>query len=182
MFADFTTASGGTRNPNTIAYRTPSLGGLTLLAAVGLGEGCPGRDQGMNAEYTGGPLYAAFGYEEIAKGTAALNDNSLMNAALHYNFGFIKPMLYVARSKTGGGRLTNEYVSLTATAQLAAGTIKMALGRLDPAGANNTQTKLGLGYDHYLSKRTWLYADTGFGREDAKSSNRAYALGVRHHF
>jgi predicted porin len=182
MFADFATASGGTRNPNMISYKTPKAGGFSLLAAVGLGEGGAGRDQGMNVEYAGGPVYGAIGYEKIANGTAALNNNSVLNAALHYDFKFIKPMLYVSRSKTGGGRLSNEYVSLAAAAPLGSGSVKMAVGRFDPAGVNNTQTKLGLGYDYYLSKRTWIYADSGFGREDSKSSNRAYAIGMRHHF
>lgn len=105
-----------------------------------------------------------------------------MNAALHYNSKFIKPMLYVARSKTGGGRLSNEYISLAATVPVGPGSAKLAVGRLDPAGSNNTQTKYALGYDHSLSRRTLIYADLGMGRETGKSNNTAYAIGVRHNF
>jgi predicted porin len=60
--------------------------------------------------------------------------------------------------------------------------------RFDPQGDDNNETKVGLGYDYFLSKRTRLYADVGFTRKDLPapaaqpSNNTAYNLGVRHDF
>ena len=71
---------------------------------------------------------------------------------------------------------------MAATAPLGNGVLKAAWARLDPQGANNTATKIGLGYNYNLSKRTNLYFDVGAGREDTKTNNTAYALGLRHTF
>lgn len=182
MFAGFAAASGGTRNANNVAYMTPRFGGFTLLAAASAGEGAVGRQVGINTEYSSGSLYSAAGYERVSNGPAANNGNTLVNLSAQYDFKFVKPFVYAARAKVSGGTRSNEYFAVGATVPVGAGFVKAALGRLDPYGAANTQTKLGLGYDYWFSKRTLLYADTGFGREDGQSNNTVYALGVRHHF
>src|SRR6185369_1064939 len=122
MWAYYTTpGTGAVRSDNTVGYKSPSWGGLTIQAAVGLGEGVTSRVTGLNAEYGAGPIYAAFGYEKDNKGPAATDGNSLWNLAFHYDLGVVKPMFYYARSKiTGlnglGGGLTNKFISLGALA------------------------------------------------------------------
>ena len=172
------------RTSNTVGYKSPSLGGLTFNGAVSLGEGAAGcaRTQAFNLEYAAGPIYAGLGYSKASQGAATVDGNSLINLAFHYNFGVVKPMLYYARAKTNGGNNTNKVIELAATAPLGNGVLKAAWARLDPQGANNTATKIGLGYNYNLSKRTNLYFDVGAGREDTKTNNTAYALGLRHTF
>lgn len=189
-WAGFQTAGGGVRSSNTVGYKTPSLGGFTANLAVGLGENSAtaGRDTGANLEYAAGPIYAGLGYEKINDGPAASADNSLVNLGFSYNFGMVKPILYYAQAKVAGGTRTNKYIQLAATAPIGAGELKLAYGRLtvdNGAGVGETKNgKLGIGYNHYLSKRTNLYADFGRGTSDATGAtdNSAYALGVRHRF
>jgi predicted porin len=190
MWAGYLTNSG-VRVPNTVGYKSPNLSGFTAQAAVGLGEGATSRAAGFNGEYAAGPIYAAMGYEKLSNGPVATANNSVVNFAFHYDLGMVKPILYYARGKVAGGTLTNKYLMLGALAPIGGGTLKAAYGRLTPdstAANNGTQTKLGLGYDYPLSKRTNIYADLGMGRKNQGNSaagftnNTAYALGVKHTF
>jgi predicted porin len=188
--------STGVRTSNTVGYKSPSFSGLTAQVAVALGEDVVGRDTGFNVEYGAGPIYAGFGYEKINNAgptTAAASGNSLVNFAFHYDFGVVKPIFYVSRAKVNVGTatpLTNKYWMLGALAPIGGGTLKAAYGRLTPDSAtpastpwaNQTQSKLGLGYDYPLSKRTNVYADVGYGRADNASNNTTWALGVKHTF
>jgi predicted porin len=186
---------GGVRSSNTVGYKSPSWSGLTLQAAVGLGEAVTSRTNGFNAEYGAGPIYAALGYEKLAKGPVTTDGNSLINLAFHYDLGMVKPMLYFARAKVSngvtGGALTNKYVSLGVLAPIGGGTLKAAYGRttLDNAFLNNgNESKFGIGYDYPLSKRTNVYADAqqtrkGQGNSIAEfTNNNTFALGVKHTF
>jgi len=182
------------RTQNTVGYKSPNLGGLKVQAAVGLGEGTQpgGRDVGFNAEYAAGPIYAAFGYDKTSDGTLARTDgNSLLNLALHYDFGVAKIIGYYARAKVGpNSDFTNKFYELGARVPIGAGVLKAVYGRLSPeafytsltASNNAKKTKLAVGYDYFLSKRTNVYADLGMGKEDTKTNNRAYAFGIRHDF
>jgi predicted porin len=180
-----TAAAPQVRPANTIGYKSPNLGGLTVQAATGLSEnGTAGRNDGFNVEYGGGPIYAAAAYERISGGAAVTDGNKLMNLALHYDFGFAKLIGFLARSKTNGGLASNKFVELAATVPIAGGKFKAALGRLDPDGADNTVTKFALGYDYPLSKRTNVYGDFGQFKSDVAgtTNNNAFAFGLKHTF
>lgn len=186
--AGFANTQGGSsvRSSNTVGYKTPSLGGLTANVAVGLGEGAAGanRHQAFNVEYGAGPIYAGLGYAKLSGGAPATDGNSLINLAVHYNFGIAKVIGYYARGKTNAGNDTNKTIELAATANLGNGVLKAAWARLDPQGNDNNVTKIGLGYNYFLSKRTNLYADFGRGTSSVAgvTSNSAYALGLKHTF
>lgn len=171
------------RTSNTVGYKSPNLSGLTVQAAVALGENAPGigRQQGFNAEYSGGPIYAGLGYMRTTDG--ATDGNSLINLAFHYDLGFVKPIVYFGRAKTGtNGANSNKVVELAATAPIGPGKLKAAWARLDPEGANNTIQKIALGYDYPLSKRTNVYGDFGQAKQDGTSNNRAFGFGIKHTF
>ena len=198
-----TTNGGSVRTNNTVGYKTPNLGGFTANAAVGLGEANIGRDTGFNAEYTAGPIYAGLGYDKVSgAGTLAVGQtaagnavdgNSLVNIGFAYNFGFIRPIVYFARSKTGAGSVnTNKMAQVALTAPIGPGVLKAMYLRFKPQDAKNEQ-KFGIGYDYFLSKRTRLYADYAQAKKDGVnaaavpagtgySNNSAFNLGVRHDF
>ncbi|HEV7913104.1 MAG TPA: porin [Albitalea sp.] len=189
--------TSNSRTSNTVGYKSPSFGGLTVNAAVGLGEGVVPRDSGFNVEYAAGPIYAGFAYEKLSGLSAALGDgNSLINMAFHYDLGVVKPIIYYARAKVAGGTLVNKTLQLGALAPVGPGTLKAGYGRetleaVAPASLGNI-TKFSIGYDYPLSKRTNVYADASFGRQkDNVSStgvrtsftnNNAYAFGLKHTF
>jgi predicted porin len=183
---------GSARTSNTVGYKTPSFGGLTANVAVSLDEtNQQGRNVGFNAEYAAGPIYAGLGYEKITDG--ASDGRGVVNVAFHYNLGFIKPMVYFAKADAGaGGNQSNKVVLLSATAPLGNGVVKFGVSRisfdLPAAAAEDTHTKVGLGYNYNLSKRTNLYFDIGSATGVANATgtkgerSTAYALGLRHTF
>lgn len=186
------------RHTNGIGYKSPNLGGLTVNAAVGLGEGSTtlNRDAGINVEYTGGPIYAGIGYGKKTGTDTDSDGNSLINVAGAYDFGVAKLMGYFVRTKTGfNSEATNKFFLIGATAPLGPGLLKVGFGQLthDPAGAGDDKTKVkkfAIGYNYNLSKRTNLYLDlstanddleVGFDGNNSKNST-AYAFGLRHTF
>jgi predicted porin len=172
------------RTSNTIGFKSASFGGLTAQAAVSLSEATQqGRHIGFNVEYAAGPLYLGGAYETVSDGTA--DGSRLMNFAVHYNLGFVKPMFYYAKSKHGArGNFSSDMWMLSATAPLAGGTLKAQYYSVDfDRRIVGDRTKLGLGYNYPLSKRTNLYADMGLARQKGGAkNNNAYAFGVRHLF
>lgn len=181
----FNNTAASARTSNTIGFKSANFSGLTVQGAVSLSEATQqGRNLGFNAEYTAGPLYAGFGWESIKGGNA--DGLGMMNAALHYDLGVVKLIGYLARSETRGAtaraEVKNSMWKIGATAPLGGGLVKMMYYKVNPAGVNNTRTKLGLGYNYPLSKRTNLYADMGLARADSLKNNNAYGFGVRHNF
>ena len=189
-------AGGSARSSNTVGYKTPNFGGLTANVAVSLAESTgQGRGLGFNAEYAAGPIYAGLGYEKITGGSA--DGRGVVNLAFHYDLGMVKPIFYYAKSKVGaGGNLSNKVYSLAATAPLGNGVLKAGYTRLSlDSGwgvAEDKLTKLGLGYNYNLSKRTNLYFDLGSASGAASLAtaapgnkgerSTAYAVGLRHQF
>lgn len=181
QYAGFT-STAGIRTNNTVGYHSPNLGGLTVNAAVSLGEAVAGRDAAINGQYRSGPLYVGLAYEKISGGPAATDGDSLTNLGVIYDFGFIKPMLYLARAKVGAGQRSNDAASIAATVPVGRGSAYLVYGRFDPEGNDNLLRKVGAGYGYPLSKRTNLYADVGQAREDGKTNNTAYGVGIKHTF
>jgi predicted porin len=181
-------AGGSARSSNTIGYKTPSLGGLTANVAVGLSESTgQGRNTGFNVEYAAGPIYAGLGFEKINDGFS--DGRGVTNLALHYNLGFVKPIFYYAKSKSGaGGNDDNKVYLLAASAPLGNGLVKFGFSKITfETGTEKSHKKLGLGYNYNLSKRTNLYADMGSATGRAANGtkgerNTAYAFGLRHTF
>lgn len=182
-YAD-TCSGSSVRTSNTLGYKSPNMGGLTAQAAVSLGEGAAGcgRQIGGNVEYAGGPLYVAGGFAKTSQG--ATDGNSLFNLAAHYDLGMVKLIGYFARGKTNNGDDSNKFVQFALTSPIGGGKLKAAFGRLDPEGDDNNVTKISVGYDYPLSKRTNVYADFGRAKSqvDGTDSNTAYAFGLKHVF
>lgn len=186
-------AGNGARASNSVGFKSASFSGLTVQGAVSLSEGTQlGRGMGFNAEYTAGPIYAGVGYETIKNGT--FDGTGVINVGGSYDFGVVKVLGYFARSLTRtppnrippGQSLLQEdknYMwSASVTAPLGGGLAKAMYYRVDPRLANNTRQKLGLGYDYFLSKRTNVYAEAAFGKEDLKTNNRGFGVGIKHLF
>ena len=195
QYAGYTTAPNGAssvRTSNTAGFKTRSFGGLTAQVAASLGEGAAGagRVVGGNLEFAGGPVYVGFG---VSKTTTGTNDgHQLINLGATYDLGFIKPALYFSQSKTGAaGAVTGRDVMFALTAPIGAGKLKFAFDRMDPnTSAGNTslavaqRTKIGIGFDYALSKRSGVYVDFGQAKNDfaGSTNNRAAAVGVKHTF
>lgn len=174
--------AGGVRLSNGVGYKTPNLHGFTSNIATSLSEGsAAGRVDSVNVQYNQGPVFAGLGYETVANGSA--RGQGLANLGFSYDFGAAKLMLYAARARWGqGGDSHSRVLSVGGQIPLGQGRLKLLALRVDPDGASNDSAKLGIGYDYFLSKRTALYADAGFGRMDTRTDSQALALGMKHSF
>ena len=173
---------------NAVSLRTPSLlGGLTGEVVVGLGEGGtavnpannPNRVVSAALIYSQGPVYASAGYTEVRTTTPAQSEYWVMAAA--YDFGFIRPIVSYSASRANTVNLTHGF-TLGATAPVGNGRVKAVYGRLNPSGNDNNTDKLGLGYDHILSKRTNLYANVGTAKTQQRTRSTGFDMGVKHVF
>ena len=158
------------RATNAIYYRSPSMGGLQLHAAIAAAEGQIAGEQGgtaakpLNKErplglgvvYAAGPLKVAVAFD---KNSADQKTTGLYGS---YNLGVATLMGQFEKGDTNitTASLVNKRVdrwSLGATVPMGAATIKAGYTRW----SDEDIKKLGLGVDYNLSKRTQLYADLG---------------------
>ena len=189
----------GLRTTNTVGYKTPSLGGFTANVAVGLGEASAtvGRDVGVNAEYTAGPIYVGLAYDKVTAGTStfgattgAVDGNSVVIVGGAYNLGFMRPMASYSKSKTRTGNAVNsDALSFGLTAPVGPVVLKAQYTQrntdaapLAGVAADVKLKKLGVGVDYFLSKRSKVYLDFAQVKETNRTNNSAFALGVRHDF
>lgn len=188
---DFTTArytvpgEGGTRASNQLGWRSPRWSGfgVTLGGAAGEATG-RGSDKSLLVNYVAGPVYAGFGHESARLATGG--DRTMNNLTGSYDFGVAKLALNWARTTDDGGATPAarrvQAMSLGLTVPLGSGVAKLAIGKLNPDGANNDSLKIGIGYEYSLSKRTSLRASLGSSKTDGLTRSTGYDLGLLHRF
>jgi predicted porin len=178
-------AEGATavRASNGISYLTPNtLGGFFVQATYALGgnsnsytvEGISAQDNGdyagINIGYQNGPLYAgvATSYlnqiRTVSESQAALGIGAthVVNAAVSYDFGFIKPDLFVSDSTVNSynEEYTTKVYSIGAVVPLGQGEFRVNYVHTTGSDylSGSHANMFGVGYVYNLSKRTALYA------------------------
>ncbi len=173
---------GTVRIANGVGYTTPKFGGFSATVAMGLGEGgttttaVGKRRIAGSVSYAEGPLFLNGAIDRVDSNDGAW----LINGG--YNFGVIKPTFNIAGSKNNGFEQRSWLVGATIPA--GAGFVRTGYGAYDDKSPANLDTKrLGIGYEHFLSKRTSLYTD-GFGEKVNNAPRRVYGLdwGITHRF
>ena len=180
------------QNANTVAYTTPSLGGLTAELSISAGEGVKSNKvMGLALNYGAGPFGVGLGYEK----NDGTKDNQFAVRA-NYELGSLLMGAYYQRSDVAGLGKRDAY---RVSAMLSAGALEfhanvgMADDWSNVSNSDATQYTVGLNYN--LSKRTKVYT---FYTVTDNSSNFSYfgatdrrgnalkassaALGVRHNF
>jgi len=177
------TVTGDTGWSDSIAYYSPKFGGLSFGAAAALKEPSNGGNWSANVGYAAGPLSATVVMQEVKKdGASAVADTRTWQLAGNY-------------ALTDGLKLFAQYgqvdnLSTGADYRISGAGVRAVLGlgavlaqyghvSADVGGNRNT---FSLGYDHFLSKRTDLYAVMMSDKQAGKSSGSAYAVGMRHRF
>ncbi len=174
QFANYTVPVSGIRSDNTVGWRSPRWAGFSTNLAWSAGEGTRSNSSGGNVEYTSGPVYLAAGWDKV-------NDQlkmALVGGA--YDFGVIRPAITLVQSTVG--TVKNKNVSLTARIPVGPHLVKLGAARLDPTGANNTNTRLSAGYEHFLSKRTSLLANVGTAKQGNLSRTTLFDFTIKHNF
>ncbi len=193
---------------NAVSYLSPKVGGFSTQLQVAAGEGgaaavgAPGvgRSVGFNLQYANGPMWIGLGYNDARReGSPLQNRQTVLGAS--YDFGRIKPMLSYAIGKNNVvGNPSTHTMTLGAIAPVGAGRIKAVLARYDAAVGQNPNAspfspynafpytngantnKLGLGYEHFFSKRTSLHADVGAAKTQGFSRSTGVEAGLKHVF
>ena len=179
---------------NQITYTTPSFGGLKANLHYQFGEqaGNSGKSNiGLNVMYFGGPL-TLMGFYERADISNPVPPNSLMNRKSDwmlggaYDFGMAKAYLTYGQAKVDATDFTGKTFSLGAEVPVLnkAGAIKAAMARTKATTGPGeaTRTTASLGYDHFLSKRTDVYAVGMYDKVTDLSSGTSFVVGIRHRF
>ena len=177
------TATGDSAWSDSIVYNSPSFGGLRAGAAVTSDtNNSGGRNVGANLGYAAGPFAAALVYQDVEKdGATAVQDTRTWQLSGSYALAVAKLFLQVGNvdNKTTGNSF--DIIGVGASVPVGAGSVLAYYGRIKPETGNDRKT-FTIGYDHYLSKRTDLYAVAMSDKIDTLSSGRGFSLGIRHRF
>lgn len=206
--------SGGTGWTDQISYESPSSDGFNLIASTSLPEGSGGRNSAAALVYGDDQLKVSLSWQSVRKdprtfadGTTS-NDTKAWQALLSYDLRYMK--LYV-----NAGSIQNDGTSkapidarysiygLGASVPVMRGNILLAYASRRTAdsvsavsatavGGNKARQVLSLGYDHFLSKRTDLYAvvmrdststvTSGVKDRSVSASGTNFGIGMRHIF
>ncbi|MBB5391321.1 MULTISPECIES: porin [unclassified Herbaspirillum] len=173
------------RTNNTVGYVSPELHGFTLSLAHSTGENVVSNDDGAALDYKNGALSLGIGYDQSHGMNNSPTKDHMADVVAAYDFGFIKPMATYTTSKVNN--VSYRAYSLAATAPVGVqGTLKAAYGRLNDcacvAGERAALSKVSLGYQHDLSKRTALFANLSRAKARTLSATNTVELGIQHGF
>ena len=194
---------------NTIAYNSPSFGGVTFDAQVGLAENTnPRKTIVLAANYVGGPLHLGASYVTapngpVAGGFTADDKNSEFGLRALYEMGPFTVGAYFISNKiedASGAEAKRKSYRLSGMYTMGASELHVnygAAGALETGGTTiiDKASQFTLGYNYNLSKRTKLFAfyTQVDNKGDAISGGNYYvstpgtkfsslAAGVRHNF
>lgn len=130
----------------------------------------PNREYSAAASYSKGPLYLAISYEN-----PQYNNDQQWNLASKYTIGNATLYAGLARGRTDNNlAVRGELIAINY--YIGPGEIKLgyAQSRVDDGPSTVRRQKTGLGYWHYLSKRTNIYLDVG--REEKIAAGRKIGI------
>jgi predicted porin len=169
---------------DSVLYLSPKFGGASAGLFVAAGEGVGGRNWGANFAYGAGAFAVSAVYQNVKKdssATAALADTKTWQLGASYDLGLVKLFgQYGEVDNTSNGR---DYKITAAGAAVPIGDGKvLAQYSQISASVGADRKTFSFGYDHYLSKRTDVYAVAMSDKLDGLSNGSSYSVGIRHRF
>ncbi len=185
------------RADGTIAYITPSLGGLTLAAALVPGENSEADGiadaYSLAGMYSNGGIYAALGYEAADGNIDAIGadgaDLSQIRLGAGYDGGMFKVGFTVETitvDNPGDGDDLQDSTSIMLNGGVKAGpgmVVAKFFDYSDDSDDSNDHDGVGIGYHYNMSKRTSLMANlvaSSFDNRDGDVS--VFSLQLNHDF
>jgi predicted porin len=175
---------------NAVQYTSPRVKGFAANLIYGLGEtaGSTGTGNlGLHANYVNGPFSALVSAQRFrVPVTAPLSQQKgyLLGAA--YDFKLVKVYGSLAGSEAGGTVNDTKTWDLGLKAPAtSSGAVLAEFAHTERTRAGlptNLRTTASLGYDHFLSKRTDVYAVYLRDRQTGFETGNSLALGIRHTF
>jgi predicted porin len=169
---------------NGIFYDSPTFGDFSVLysgsaeksTAAGAGTG---NNNGLASKYGLGPVALM-----LAKSTNSSGDTDTF-AGAKYTIGGLELMGADDKTTFNGATSTStaNVYTLGTSYRLDSMRFMASYGHLDTGAAvNPNASKIGLGAQYFLSKRTNLYANFGHKDFDGVAAVKAYGVGVNHSF
>lgn len=179
------TSTAYVRTDNTLGYVSPKLGGWTLSLAASAGEKVKSSDVGASLTYSEGPVWFGVAHDSSHGFFNSPTRDRMTTVVGAYDFGVVRPMAAFTSSRVGG--INYKSWSLAATAPVGgAGLLKAQYSRLNDFDtstvARESLSKLGLGYQHTLSKRTAVFAQWSHAKAQTRSATNTLELGIEHNF
>ncbi len=166
----------------SISYASPAFSGFSVGYQTTLSARTDERTV-LNIGYAAGPLAVSFVRAEAsaASGATAMTSTAgeQSSIAAGYNFGVARLTFVKTTTDDAAGVTTNDVTSLGLTVPMGATTILAGYNK-DSKAAASADTKLSLGMNYALSKRTTLGADL-FKAEKA-GDGTGFVARVRHTF
>ena len=174
---------------NAVQYSSPSYKGLGATVIYGLGgvAGSPGiGNLGVHLSYSGSALTVALSAQRVRftqVGPVGAQDMYLAGAA--YDFKLVK--LYGAAVITSNVSMptgTHTYEAGLSVPFTPADSLLAEYARTRRSGPvdNSLRHTASIGYDHFLSKRTDIYAIYSLDQLSRHSIGNTYGVGIRHTF
>jgi predicted porin len=206
--------TGGTAWANSVVYDSPSIAGFNASVAHAISEGQGGGNSAARLAYAQGPWATSLAWQSVKKNPSTFadgtspNDTRAWQLAASYDFEVVKLFAHLGRIDNRGTAAAPVNVAyrvwdMSAAVPVGAGRIlagyavRRTSDTVGPvpatvAGGNVERKVFTLGYDHFLSKRTDLYAmvmrDSTQTRtlpappSVVSAQGTTWALGVRHRF
>ncbi len=206
--------TGGTGWTNQVGYDSPVWGGFSFNTSISAAEGQLGRNASVGAAYEDGAWKLALSWQSVkknpltfAEGTSE-NDSKAWQLAATYDFKVSKLYLNVGDIENRAPDATSVQAKygiwgVSASVPMRRGAFLVAYANRKASGdvtattptafgGNNKRAVYSLGYDHFISKRSDLYAVLMKDRTvtstlpsparlvDARATN--FGVGVRHSF
>lgn len=177
--------SSGNRWSNGIFYNSPIIGGGfqfngTLATKEALGTGTPtAMPYSLDGTYNNGPISAMIGYERNAIQTKFWN-----MGASYQVMPALKLMGHYSQQDQGATKAINAKTKgwlLGANYSTGTGMLLAGYGQIKPDAVSSTK-QFSIGYEHTMSKRTFLYVDAYNNKSPAAGSINSLDLGIHHSF
>ena len=174
--------SGAGRWSNAFFYDTPNLGGFSAAASFQMREGNAGyvkNGTSLSGSYNNGPLSLFAGFETNSV------DTKYTQIAGSYTTGFGKLMASWAVQNPVGAANNFTGTGFGINVPMGAAVIKAGYARNNPQAAGvATGTKLAIGMDYALSKRTMIYTNVARNKTAAAApvTSTLFDLGLQHNF
>lgn len=174
------TVTGDTGWSDSVRYASPKIGSFSFTAHGALGEGNGGRNVGASGAFADGPLSAGLAWQKVQKG-ATVNDTTTWQLAGAYDFGAAKGFAQFTRVDNDTSGRKYDITGIGATVPVGAGRVLAQWGQIDPDVGAKRKT-ISLGYDHFLSKRTDVYAVYMNDKLTGTGTGNNFGVGFRHRF
>jgi predicted porin len=176
------TVTGDSGWSDSVLYTTPNIDGFTGSAFVAAGEGAGGRNVAVSGTYVNGPLAGALVYQKVQKdGATAVDDTTVWMGHGSYDLGVVKLFGQYAKATNDTRRIDYKIYEAGIAVPVGLGKLLAQFGQISPSAGAGRKTWT-VGYDHFISKRTDLYAMAMSDKIAGLSGGNSFSVGIRHRF